>query len=202
MSKPGFLAMAFGLLAVHLGLAAWIAPAQDELYYWCWAKELQLSYYDHPPVTAYLIAVSTYFLGDTVFAIRLPACLGMFAMVVLMGRLTQPRWPMGLMLATPLCIFGAILITPDAPLVCLWTAYLVWLAGLHARLAGEDASATWRFWMLGGVLLGLGILSKYTMGVAGIFAALSLLTIRPWRKWFPGFVLHGVVAFVVSEDDE
>src|SRR5262249_39432115 len=72
-----------------------------------------------------------------------------------------------------------------------------WLARLHSDLAGDEGRATWRTWSIGGVLLGLGILSKYTMGLAGITAAMSLLTIRPWRKWIAGLTLHGGFAFVV-----
>ncbi|MBI1832563.1 MAG: glycosyltransferase family 39 protein [Planctomycetes bacterium] len=198
MSKPVYLTAALGLLLVQLALAAYAPPMADELYYWCWAKEPQVSYYDHPPLTAYLIWASTSILGDTLFAIRLPACLCMFAVVLLMGKLTRPLWPVALLLATPLCVFGGILMTPDAPLVCLWTAYLVWLADLHMRLDADDIGADWRTWTLGGVLLGLGILSKYTMGLAGGTAALSLLMSRPWRQWVAGFALHGLVAFVVS----
>jgi hypothetical protein len=91
----------------------------------------------------------------------------------------------------------AVVITPDAPLWCFWTAYVVWLAGLHERLA-QEAEVGWRRWLAGGALLGLGILSKYTMGLAGVSAALSLLTVRPWRRWLWGFVCHGAVAFAVS----
>lgn len=198
MSKPGYLALALGLLLVQLGLSVYAPPTADELYYWCWAKELQWSYYDHPPMTAYLIWVSTAVFGDNLLAIRLPACLCTFTMLLLLSRLVRPMWPLALFLATPLCFFGGILITPDAPLICFWTAYLVWLVHLHERLCGDNDGPNWQTWTAGGVLLGLGILSKYTMGLAGATAALSLLTIRPWRRWFPGFLMHGAVAFVVT----
>lgn len=198
MSKPVYLALVFGLLLIHLGMSACVPPAADELYYWCWAKEPQWSYYDHPPLTAYLIWASTSVFGDNLFAIRLPACLCMFTTLLLLSRLVRPLWPLTLLLATPLCFFGGILITPDAPLMCIWTAYLVWLVHLHTRLSDSDDGRTWRTWVAGGVLLGLGIMSKYTMGLAGATVALSLFTIRPWNKWFAGFLLHGAVAFVVS----
>ena len=198
MSKPAYLALAFGLLLVQLGLSVYVPPAPDEFYYWCWAKELQWSYYDHPPLTAYLIWASTSIFGDNLFAIRLPACLSMFATLLLLSRLVRPLGTMGLVLATPLCFFGGIFITPDAPLLCFWTAYLLWLVQLHTRLSGDGDAPNWRTWTMGGVLLGLGILSKSTMGLAGAAAALSLLTIRPWRTWVAGFLWHGAVGFVVS----
>jgi 4-amino-4-deoxy-L-arabinose transferase-like glycosyltransferase len=199
MSKRLYLILVLGLLLFQLLLAGYAPPASDELYYWCWSQELQLSYYDHAPLTAYMIRLSTEILGDTVFAIRLPACLCMFATLLLLGRMTRPLTPLGWVLLTPpYCLF-AVVITPDAPLMCFWTAYVVWLAALHERLADPQGVGPSRWWWLaGGVLLGLGILSKYTMGLAGGAAALSLLGVRPWRKWATGFVLHGAVAFAVS----
>lgn len=198
MSKHVFWTVAIGMLLAHLALATAMPPMPDELYYWCWAKELQFSYYDHPPATAYLIWASTAIFGDTLLAVRLPACLCMFGVVLMMGQIARPHWPLVLLPLTPLCLFGGILMTPDAPLVCAWMAYLVWLTELHHRLDADEAGADWQLWTLGGIALGLGILSKYTMGLAGLTAAASLVTARPWRQWLGGFLLHGVVAFVVS----
>jgi hypothetical protein len=53
-------------------------------------------------------------------------------------------------------------------------------------------------WLLGGILLGLGILSKYTMGLAVPAALLSFLFVRNWRRWAAGFAVQLVVAFVVA----
>ena len=197
MSKRTFVILVFGLLVLQLVLASWAPPAADELYYWCWSKDLQLSYYDHGPLTAYVIRLSTLVFGDTVFAMRLPACLCICAMLLMLARLTRPITPLGWVLLTPPCFVFAVVITPDAPLQLFWTAYLVWLAGLHESLTTE-MGASWSRWLTGGLLLGLGILSKYTMGLAGISAALSLIGVRPWRKWFFGFLAHGAVAAAVS----
>src|SRR4029079_8368792 len=76
---------------VYAGLAAWVPPHDDELYYWCWSKELQLSYFDPPPLTAVLIRASTALLGDSVFAFRLPACIATVVVLGVIGWLTRPR---------------------------------------------------------------------------------------------------------------
>ena len=39
---------------VYAALAGWAPLHDDELYYWCWSKELQLSYFDHPPLLGWL----------------------------------------------------------------------------------------------------------------------------------------------------
>jgi 4-amino-4-deoxy-L-arabinose transferase-like glycosyltransferase len=45
----------------------------QEAYYWFWSLHLELSYFDHPPMVAYSIKAFTVFLGNTVYAVRLPA---------------------------------------------------------------------------------------------------------------------------------
>ena len=52
-------ALVAGLLGFYLILAALLPAADDEVYYWAWARPLQFSYYDHPPLTAYMIRLST-----------------------------------------------------------------------------------------------------------------------------------------------
>jgi 4-amino-4-deoxy-L-arabinose transferase-like glycosyltransferase len=181
----------------HFALAAVLPPAGDEMYYWCWGQQLQFSYYDHPPLMAYLIRISTDLFGDNLFALRLPACLCSLGVLVLLGYLVRPGKSFILALLTPLFAVGAVMITPDAPLLLCWTAYLVWLVSVHRRLT-EEVGPSWTLWLLGGVLLGLGILSKYTMGLAVPAALLSLFLARNWRSWLGGFAVHLLIAFVVA----
>ena len=76
MSFRGFCSLCLvALLPVYLVLAALLPPFDDRLYYWCWSRDLQLSYYDHPPMVAYMIRASTELFGNGIFAIRLPAVL-------------------------------------------------------------------------------------------------------------------------------
>src|SRR6185436_14305326 len=112
-----------GLFVFYAALATVLPPADDELYYWCWAQHLQLSYYDHPPMVAYLIRLSTSLFGNTVFALRLPAVV---ASVVAFGVIAElMKWKRFLWAAvlTPLFTFGAFLVTPDTPLILFWSLY-------------------------------------------------------------------------------
>ncbi len=191
-----------GLFLLYAIFAASLPPVDDELYYWCWAQRLQLSYYDHPPMVAYLIRITTALFGNTVFALRLPA---VFASVVAFGVVAQlTRWRQFLLTAllTPLFTLGAILVTPDTPLLLFWSLYLLWLTKLHASLTHRNGSEPSRislgFWTLGGIALGCGVLGKYTMALAVPAGAVSLLFVRPWGRWLLGYVWHGVVAFAVA----
>src|SRR5262249_27935614 len=64
------------LVLVTLAGQLWYVSARelvpDEAYYWVWSRHLALSYFDHPPMVAYLIRASTAILGDTELAVRLP----------------------------------------------------------------------------------------------------------------------------------
>src|SRR5262245_57768479 len=49
--------------------------APDEAYYWDWSRRLDWSYHSKGPLVAWLIRLSCEALGNTVFAVRLPAVL-------------------------------------------------------------------------------------------------------------------------------
>ncbi len=203
------------VFCVYLILAAVLPPAEDEFYYWAWSKELQLSYYDHPLMTAYLIRLSTSLFGDSVFGFRLPACFASAFVLFVIALLSRSRGLLLWIAFTPLFTLGAVIITPDTPLLLFWAAYVWWLVEVHRRLTpveneGLRSTATvstmtlqpalplW-LWLLGGILLGAGVLSKYTMALAvpAGFSSFAWLS-RRWREWLPGYVLHGVISFVVA----
>ena len=47
----------------------------DEAQYWLWSRTPDFGYYSKPPLIAWLIAITTKLLGDTEFAVKLPALL-------------------------------------------------------------------------------------------------------------------------------
>ena len=129
------------------------------------------------------MAGSTAVFGRNAFAVHLPAIvlslltslvLERFTLLVFPGR---PRlaWATALAFACiPLFAMGAVVTTPDTPLVFFWvtTVYLVRL-GLEER--------PWA-WYAAGVAAGLGLLSKYNMVLLGP-ALLAYLLSTPHRAW-------------------
>jgi 4-amino-4-deoxy-L-arabinose transferase-like glycosyltransferase len=202
-----------GLVPAYLVLAAVLPPADDELYYWCWSERLQLSYYDHPPMTAYLIRAATTVFGDTLFAIRLPAVVSTLTVLLVVGYLTRPRTLLPLVVFTPLFTFGAVLVTPDTPLLMFWALYLLWLVKVQEGMANgrcepagghfmprpaHTGRSPWWLWPLGGLILGCGILGKYTTGLAVVAGFLSFVLAGNWRRWAGGYAVHLAVAFLVT----
>ena len=55
-----------------------IVPTNDTYYYWTWSKKLQLSYFDGPPMIAYLIWLSTHLFGDNFFALGLISTISIY----------------------------------------------------------------------------------------------------------------------------
>ena len=143
----------------------------DEAYYWLWSRRPALGYFDHPPMVAWLIGLSSaVFPGE--LGIRLPFIL-CGALAVLFAALTarelsdDPRAPMyaALLAATaPLLTVTGTLALPDAPLEAAY-AGAVWLL---ARARG-------RRWAWAGLAVGLALLSKYSAAL--LAPALVLLVV-------------------------
>ena len=192
------------VLVGYLSLSGAVPVLDDELYYWCWSKELQWSYYDHPPMTALLIRACTSGFGDTLFAIRLPACLATVAVLGVLVWLTRPRRILFGTVFTPMFTFGAVLITPDTPLLLYWALYVAWLVRVQQHLrhdvTGLPGRAPGYLWALGGALLGCGILGKYTAGLAvpAGFLSFCLLGAGAVRRWLAGYLIHLGCAVAVA----
>jgi 4-amino-4-deoxy-L-arabinose transferase-like glycosyltransferase len=192
---------ASGLAALTLIrlLVASIAPlAPDETYYWVWSRALAVGYLDHPPMVALWIRAGTTIAGASVIGVRLlgpfAAALGSLLVYDTAERLFPERSAgliaAGLLNATLVLGAGAVIMTPDTPLLLFWTATL-W-AG--ARLASGGAPA---WWLAAGVFSGLALVSKYT-GVflpIGLFLFAAVATPRALRLPEPwlGVLIAGVL---------
>ena len=117
------------IAAFNLGLG------NDEAYHFLYAAHPALSYYDHPPMVAYLIAFSTKLFGDNLFGIRFFGCVIGFVVLYCLGALSREKTIVACLLFSPLAIFGAILMTPDIPLLLFWTLYLYWLTKINRTFA-------------------------------------------------------------------
>ena len=168
------------LRLVYFGLAQLIP---DEAYYWQYAQHMDLSFYDHPPMVAWLIWLGTSILGHNEFGVRIGALIcGLISMGYLYA-LTQNLYDKStamravlLLTILPLGFATGILMTPDAPLVAAWAATLYYME--RALIANQKSA-----WLGMGIAFGLGMLSKYSLGLLGI-AALVFVIIDPTaRRW-------------------
>ena len=134
----------------------------DECYYWEWSLHPQASYYDHPPMTAWLIMAGHALFGQTPLAVRFGAILSGILLALagrllgrdLFGKEAGNRAGIFLLLA-PIFAGNSFLMTPDTFLMPAW-AFAVYFAW-----RGSRGNMLW--WLAAGLAAGLGMLSKYTM---------------------------------------
>lgn len=192
----------------HCVLSTLLPPVEDELYYWAWAQKLRLSYYDHPPMVAYIIRFTTGIFGNTLFGLRMGGFLSSFIVLFTLSRLCEKKNLLTLLLLTPLFFFGGLLITPDTPFILFWTLYAYWLTTINrvfSEWSDDPVARVYRSapipyirWTIGGILLGLGLLSKYSMFLSIPCGALVLFSRYRLSSWFKGYAFHIILALAIA----
>ncbi|MBL7076077.1 MAG: glycosyltransferase family 39 protein [Kiritimatiellae bacterium] len=174
-----------GGLAVLTALRLWICTTfdliGDEAYYWQWSRHLDWCYYSKGPLVAWTIRLGTLIFGNTVLGIRFfSVCFGTGTLLLLYWltrRLFSRRvalWTLVLAACTPLFVVGSLLMTIDPLFIFFWlaSACLFWRAK-HTDRIGP--------WLLTGLLVGLGMLAKYTSVALLPSFALFLAWSKPYR---------------------
>lgn len=191
--------LCFVPLVLHLWLSAILPLTEDEAYYRLWALAPALSYYDHPPMVAWMMAGGLWLVGDTALGLRLAGALATMLSTLALYRtahlLLDPR---DALIATvfaasmPLLAVGAIVATPDMPSVLFYVLGGWALAELHA-----SRKAIW--WLAVGLFAGLGLLSKFTNFFFGIAILTWLLSTKRNWHWFASWQLYagGVLALAL-----
>jgi 4-amino-4-deoxy-L-arabinose transferase-like glycosyltransferase len=178
----GYLAL---LYAFRLFVIAYVPLAPDEAHYWWWSQYPQLSYYDHPPMVAWIMALFTRLGGDGELFVRLGGLLCnavglvfLYLTARIVGRCTvDAAWEVLFVVnVTLLYAAGALVQTPDSPLVLFWAIALY----CGARIVTGGAAG---WWYALGLAVGLGLLSKYTMILAAGCHFLFVLLSPRHRHW-------------------
>ncbi|MBF0169753.1 MAG: glycosyltransferase family 39 protein [Nitrospinae bacterium] len=182
---PASLALIGGFFLFRLLVMGQTGLGDSESYYWAWSQRFDLSYYDHPPLVAWLIRLFTDLGGDTSFWVRFPSALLFVVMGLLFYRLSvelfdDRRVAFYAILTfniVPMFGIGALQMVPDIPsAVC----YLLYVLLLWRVLNGGP---TW-LWPVMGAVIGIGMLGKY-FAVLLIPSTLILVAAIPeYRFWF------------------
>jgi 4-amino-4-deoxy-L-arabinose transferase-like glycosyltransferase len=183
LSLPTVAAVVLVLALVKLYVAAHVGLVFDEGYYTFWSERLAVGYLDHPPAVAVMIALGRFLAGDSELGVRLMAVVSGVAVAALLyrsGVLLLDRRTAALAVLwynlTPAVGLGFIT-TPDPPSVLFWTATLWAIAEFIA-----SRRAVW--WLVAGVLAGLGLWSKYTDAFLAPGLLLLMLSSGERRQWF------------------
>jgi hypothetical protein len=209
-SNRNFIVVALVVLLIsRLSFQFLAAPLPDEAYYWLWGLHPDLSYYDHPPLQAWLQGVDARVFGWNLISLRLSTWFttaGTIALLLLWSRRLSPVAATSYFLATTAVCFAS-------PLIFIYTAMtyhdhlLIFLSYLSASLfvaylvafaARTEPPVALLY--LGAVVLGLAGLTKYNavflgLGVAG--AVFSLPALRPLLK-SPHIYAAGIMAALLQ----
>jgi dolichol-phosphate mannosyltransferase len=192
-------ALVVGSFLLRLFYIGQLELLPEDSYYWNYSQHLDLGYLDHPPMVAWLIWLGTQVFGSAEFGVRIGALCCAAVATVFSYRLTRNLFgeasalvAIVLMQIMPFFFLAGMLMTPDAPLTAAWAATLYFLE--RALIAGQS-----RAWLFAGVAIGLGLISKYTIGMLVPAAFLFVILDAPSRRWLlrwePYVAL--VLAFVI-----
>lgn len=184
----------------RLYLSAGLQLHPDEAYYWLWSRHLDIAYFDHSPLVAYFIWLTT-LLSKSELWVRLSGTIVSLVISLLMWKLAMQMFRNAMVAAGsvmlfnvyPLTMLGLIVITPDIPVFLFWaiSVYIFWqiMRGNNTRL-----------WYLLGLTFGLALLSKYTaiLLLPCLFLYLLLTEDRRWLKTIHPYVsmLIGLLCFL------
>ena len=154
-------ALALALAAAEFAVIGKLELSFDEAYYTLWSRRLAFGYFDHPPMVAVWIRLSTLIFGASEFGVRAldvvafalsPAMIGFGATRLFdsprVGAFAALVW-----LAMPLTA-AAFLATPDTPLTIFSIVVLMGLIEVWR-------SRAWG-WAVVGVALGLALQTKFS----------------------------------------
>ncbi len=160
-----------------------MGPMPQDAYYDFYAQHLALSYYDHPPMIAYLLRIFTTFFGKKVFVLKLAdstlTWLSILAFYTLSKRflsLHKARYGLLLLLSTFMISILSLISTPDVPLILSWTLALIFL---HSAIFKSENI----YWVWAGIMTGICFDSKYTAVFLIIGVLIFLLISNKYRRF-------------------
>lgn len=175
----------------------------DEAQYWWWAQTPDLGYFSKPPLIAWIIRATASLFGDSEWAIRLAMPLlhgGAALLLFAVGRASFPQrppiafWSAFAYLTLPGVSYSSGLASTDAPLLFFWAL------SLFALIRAVQTNA-WRWAILCGVAVGLGVLAKYAMlffGAGAVLAAFLSPQIRAFLLGRRGLFAMAIAAVIVA----
>lgn len=184
------------LLTLVVGIKNIYVPLHpDETYYWQWSRHLALSYFDGPPLVAYVMHGFIALFSMSGIVVKLSAILCTSMGVFFVYRLAKVLFDektayaaLVILILSPSVQYFYLFSTPDPILFCFWSMTLYCF-----YMAIQNNSTPYRY--LASASLGLTILAKYTGVLLGTELFIYLLVSPNYRKelknlhWYIGLTL-------------
>ncbi len=177
------LTIATGKLIFHLLTAARYGIFRDEMYYLACAEHLAWGYVDQPPLIVGIAWIARHAFGDSLLGLRLLPAIAGALLVWLAGMLAREMG--GGRFAQALAAL-AVAVTPIYLVLHHWLTMnafepLIWMACAWCILRAVNTGDA-RYWLGFGVLTGIGLETKYSIGLFVIGVVVGLL-LTPHRRF-------------------
>lgn len=171
----------------------------DELYYFACSKHLAFGYVDHPPLVAFLTFISTTIFGETIIGLRFMSGLfGAFTVFLSAkvaeeiggGKYSQALAALSICFGLAFPALSSFFSMNPVDIMLCTLFILMFLKTIRAPSPKK--------WIMLGVLLGLGLLNKYTFLVLGFSLLLALIITKKWSILkSPWIYISGVIAILM-----
>ncbi|NER78325.1 MAG: glycosyltransferase family 39 protein [Leptolyngbya sp. SIO1D8] len=192
-------------ILISLRIVFWVGafPNSDEAYYWLWGQHLNWSYFDHPPLHAWIQGIFTTALGRSHFVLRLPTIISTGLLLWLYWLICQQLYrrqaehafwlTVLLVLSSPLFFLFLAMAWHDHWLICFGTAASYCLV----RFLSQDRLNTYIWLYSAGVLIGLAGLCKYVALLMGLGFLGAIASHHRWRQLFWNGHLYIAIAIAL-----
>lgn len=177
------LALLFWRYSVMAGMMLDASLYIDEAQYWFWSQHLDFGFYSKPPVIALMIAATTSVCGDSETCIRASSLIvyPFTSILIFLSASFIFNRKVGLVSALvfatlPAVSLSSLVISTDIAL------FFFWALAFYAFVRAIDNNQ-WHWWLLMGFAGGMGMESKYTMGVF-VFSAIAYLLVSKQHRLF------------------
>lgn len=193
-SNKKFNLFILGIVFINLIQSYFTPIIKDEAYYWRWSQDLDWGFFDHPPLVAFIIKLSSFFFADAL-GIRFITVLLNALMIKIIWELIPVKNKTHknsafiffmILMAMPFVNLYGFITTPDAPLLFFSALYLLALK----RFEAKSQLFNILFLSLAAALL------IYTKYFGGIVILLSFI-FNPKLFLKKSTYLVGILAFII-----
>lgn len=146
---------------LYVNIFAGYGYFRDELYYIACANNLSFGYVDHPPLSIFILRISTQIFGDSIFAVRfLPAinsAITVFITCLITLRLEGKK--AAIIISSVSVIFAPIYLAMSGFYSMNSFDILFWSVAFYCIILVIETNET-KDWITLGIVLGLGLLNK------------------------------------------
>lgn len=172
---------------------------RDELYYMACGRHLAWVYVDQPPFVALMAVVTRHLLGSSLFALRFFPALCGGLLVLLTGLMAREmgggRYAQVLAAVAVMVAPVYLAIDNYFSMNCFDQVFWVLAGYVVIRILKQNNPKLWLFF---GLVAGVGLMNKYSMGFLGLGVVVGLVLTPARRQFLSKWLwVGGVIAFLI-----